>query len=109
MARAARSRRGLALFEEELAKDDSEVDVARAALYVALHHTPQLDVEAYMARLDAMARDLEAFLPPPDERYTRRMLLAINKFMFEELGFKAAAKDTYYTARAAHDLPLRPA
>jgi regulator of sirC expression with transglutaminase-like and TPR domain len=84
------------LFEEELAKEDSQVDVARAALFIAMHRTPELDVAACIAQLDDMGRALEARLPPPDERYTRRMLLAINAFMFEELGFRGADKTAFY-------------
>jgi regulator of sirC expression with transglutaminase-like and TPR domain len=90
-------RRGLLLFEAELSQEDEHVDVARAALYIALHHVPDLDVDAYIARLDAMGRELESFLPPPDERYTRRMLLAINRYMYEHLGFKGAPSGSYYS------------
>jgi regulator of sirC expression with transglutaminase-like and TPR domain len=72
------------------------VDVARAALFIAMHRTPELDVDACIAQLDDMGRALEARLPPPDERYTRRMLLAINAFMFEELGFRGADKTAFY-------------
>jgi regulator of sirC expression with transglutaminase-like and TPR domain len=90
-------RRGLLLFEAELAKEDDQVDVARAALYIALHHVPDLDVDAYVARLDVMGRELETFLPPPDERYTRRMLLAINAYMYDHLGFKGAPSGSYYS------------
>ena len=81
----------MALFEQELAQADAEVSVARGALYIALHHAPDIDVEAYMSRLEDWGRQLrEQHLPPADQRYTRRMLLAINAFMFDVLGFKGA-------------------
>ena len=94
---SSRRRRGLALFEAELSRPDEEVDVIRAALYIAMHHTPRLDVDACVAQLEEMSAGLEAHLPPPDERYTRRMLLAINSYMFGVLGFKPADKATYYS------------
>ena len=88
---ALRRRRGLALFEQELAQADEDVSVVRGALYIALHHAPDVDVDAYLARLEDWGRELrEHHLPPPDQRYTRRMLLAINAFMFDVLGFKGA-------------------
>ena len=93
----ARRRRGLSLFAEELAKPDAEVDIARASLHIALHHTPSLDVEAVVARLDEMGLELQAFLPPPESRYTRRMLLAINRYLFEHLGFRGAPKSAFYS------------
>lgn len=106
-----RSRRGLAMFEAELAKADEDVSVTRAALYIAMHVSSEIDTEAYMDRLEAWGRELQAHLPPPDQRtcpvldfaarvrmltcirsagYTRRMLLALNAFMFDELGFRGA-------------------
>lgn len=37
-----------------------------------------------------MAKELETRLPPPDMRVTRRMLKAVNGYLFEELGFRGA-------------------
>lgn len=37
-----------------------------------------------------MGRELSQRLPPPDLRVTRRMLKAINAYLFEELGFRGA-------------------
>ena len=85
------------MFEAELAQQVADVDLARASLYIAMHRTPELDVEAYVARLDELAAELQPYLPPEDERYTRRMLLAINKW-WEAAGFRAAGKGEFGTA-----------
>lgn len=87
---APRRRRGLALFEAELEKPDDEVSVTRAALFIAMHHAPDIDPDSYLSRLADWGHELQAHLPPPDQRYTRRMVLAINAFMFDVLGFRGA-------------------
>lgn len=89
---APRRRRGLVLFETELAKSDEEVSVCRGALYIAMHHYREavIDADAYVARLEDWGRQLQQHLPPPDQRYTRRLILAINAFMFDTLGFRGA-------------------
>lgn len=95
LAAAVRRRRCVQLLE--VALQTEEIDVARCCLLIAQHRTPDLDVEAYLAKLDAMGEELQAFLPPPDARYTRRMLLAINSFLYEHLGFRAASSAEYHT------------
>lgn len=49
---------------------------------------PEASPEACDAELRLMAEDLKLELPPPAERYPLRMIAAINKFLFEERGFK---------------------
>jgi regulator of sirC expression with transglutaminase-like and TPR domain len=78
------------LFEAELTKPDEDVSVTLAALYIAMHYSPEIDVAAYLARLEDWGTQLQDHLPPPDQRYTRRMILAINAFMFDTLGFRGA-------------------
>ena len=73
------------------------MSVTRAALCIAMHVSPDIDTEAYLERLEAWGRDLQAHLPPPDQRYTRRMLLALNAFMFDTLGFRGAPNSEWGT------------
>ena len=77
-------------------KDDADIDVARACLYIAMHRRATLDVEHYMRRLDEMGAELQARLPPADSRVTRRMLKAINSYLYDEgLGFRGADAEEY--------------
>lgn len=81
----------------ELSKEDeSEVDLPYAALCVAAHDNPDLDVEDHRAELDRMAEQVVNQLPPPMERYPLRMLKSISQVMFNELGFHGANGE-YYT------------
>ena len=78
------------MFEAELEKADEEVSVTRAALFIAMHRFPDIEPDTYLSRLEDWGRELQDHLPPADQRYTRRMILAINAFMFDVLGFKGA-------------------
>jgi regulator of sirC expression with transglutaminase-like and TPR domain len=78
-----------------LAQPDASVELAHAALLVAAEERPGLDVEHYRARLyelglaarERLARDAE--LNP---------VVALNNFIFEELGF-AGNQTNYYDPR----------
>jgi regulator of sirC expression with transglutaminase-like and TPR domain len=72
---------------------EAELDLARAALYLAAEEYPALDADAYVARLDAMAReaaDLPLETAPPLGR-----LLALNRYLFAEQGFTGNAYHYY--------------
>jgi regulator of sirC expression with transglutaminase-like and TPR domain len=75
------------------AGEDHAIDLARAALYLAAEEYPALDIEAYVARLEAMAEDV-ADLPlttaPPLGR-----LLALNQYLFALQGFRGNAAHYY--------------
>lgn len=81
-APAVSPRRQLA---EELAKSETELNLARAALLVAREEYPQLPVDLYLARLDQVAEEVKDRLAnetaPPvvlselvDTLYTRRLM-----------------------------------
>jgi regulator of sirC expression with transglutaminase-like and TPR domain len=84
---AARNR-----FAELMARPDAGVDLGEAALLIAAGEYPDLDVPAYLARLDALGHRARARLgdgPAPDavERFCR--------FLAEEAGFHGNAEDYY--------------
>ncbi len=83
-------------FAALVAGDEPDLDLARAALYLAAEEYPALDVDAYAARLAAMAHDA-ADLPletaPPLGR-----LLALNHYLFAEQGFHGNTA-SYYDPR----------
>jgi regulator of sirC expression with transglutaminase-like and TPR domain len=78
------------------AGDESDLDLARAALYLAAEEYPDLDVDAYVARLDAMARDTAEL--PLDTAPPLGRLLALNRYLFAEHGFIGNAY-SYYDPR----------
>ena len=78
------------------ASDERDLDLARAALYLAAEEYPDLDVDAYVARLDAMARDAAEL--PLDTDPPLGRLLALNRYLFAEHGFIGNAY-SYYDPR----------
>lgn len=83
-------------FWSEIQQPAERIDLARAALAIAREEYPDLDPEPYLARLDAMAEAIAPALPP--ERYPLRVLQAISRHLFEELGFRGN-RDRYYDPR----------
>lgn len=81
-------------FASEVAQGEERINLARAALLVAAEEESGVDVEANLALLDelgaqARARVAERWYSP---------VLALNDFLFAELGFKGD-EDHYYDLR----------
>ncbi len=72
---------------------DDQIDLARAALWIAQEEYPDLDTSAYLKQLDTMAEELRDRLPA--ERYPLKVIQAINRYLFEELGFSGNDTDYY--------------
>lgn len=84
------------LLEEAAALPEHEVDLAHAALIVALSEYPHLDASEYLRRLDEMAARLRsacAGVTGPEAKID-----AINTLLFLEEGFSGNA-DNYYDPR----------
>ena len=80
-------------WKEIVAAPEEEIDLAEGALIVAAHEYPGLDVDAYRARLDEMGDTLKRRLRRdigPTET-----LIAVNHYLFDELGFRGNADDYY--------------
>ena len=78
---------------------EEEIDLAEAALVVAAHEYPALDVLAYRTRLDELADVLKRRLRGdigPTER-----LIALNRYLFDEIGFRGNVDD-YYDPRNSY-------
>ena len=75
---------------------DESINLAEAALLIAAEEYRELDVAGYLAQLDGMAaalkRRLRADISQADT------LIALNRYLFEELGFAGDAAN-YYDAR----------
>ena len=75
---------------------DEAIELAEAALLIATHAYPDLDVAHYLTRIEELAKALESRIQP-DSGLSQR-IFALNEYLFEELGF-AANEDDYYDPR----------
>jgi regulator of sirC expression with transglutaminase-like and TPR domain len=85
--------------EDILSRPDREVDLAEASLLVAAEEYVELDVRGYLARLDEMGCSLRQRLE--DEPRPERAVMALNRYMFHELGFRGNTEQ-YYDARNSY-------
>lgn len=77
----------------QLLRQESPFSLAEAALYIALEEYPSLEISAYLQRLDTMADEVSQHLP--SNPYPLKVLQAINRYLFEDLGFKGNEQDYY--------------
>lgn len=77
-------------------RPEDEIDLAQAALCIARLEYPELDVQAYLDRLNRLAAELSAQLPADSTSADK--ILALNQFLFDEQGFSGNF-DEYYDPR----------
>jgi regulator of sirC expression with transglutaminase-like and TPR domain len=75
--------------------EDEKIDLIRAALVIARTEYPDLDIEAYAARVEELARRVAALVP---EFHPERALAALNQVLFEEVKLRGN-RDDYYDPR----------
>lgn len=80
-------------FYREISHADDQIDLARAALYIAQEEYPTLDPDEYLNALDVMAADVRAQLPI--ESYPLRIIQSINHYLYTELGFTGNSTNYY--------------
>jgi regulator of sirC expression with transglutaminase-like and TPR domain len=85
-------------FAQSLDAPDAQIDLCRAALWVAAEEYPELDVPDYLARLDALADDLR---PRFGDAPIAERVAALNRFLFVEHGFSGNRSD-YYDPRNSY-------
>jgi regulator of sirC expression with transglutaminase-like and TPR domain len=83
-------------FAREVSRPDGDIDLARAALLVARSEYRDLDIDAYLERLAALARGADLDTPDPLARLHR-----LREHLFEEQGFSGNAED-YYDPRNSY-------
>lgn len=80
-------------WKEIAAAPEEEIDLVEAALVIAAHAYPGLDVAGYRARLTELGaelrRRLRGDISPADS------LAALNRYLFVELGFRGNVEDYY--------------
>ena len=69
-------------------------DLLKAALLLAHIDNPDVDVNAYVARMDEMAEELKRTFP--ENATEQQRLSALDKYLFEELGMRGSQSE-YYT------------
>ena len=83
-------------FGRIVACDDAAIHLAEAALLIAAEESRDLDVAAYLVRLDDMAAALKRRLRPDISHADT--IIALNRFLFDEQGFAGDAAN-YYDVR----------
>ena len=83
-------------FYQETQQPDQQIDLAKAALYIAKEEYPNLNPGEYLNALDTMAAEIQERLP--EQRYPLRILQTINKYLYDDLGF-TGNKEDYYDPR----------
>jgi regulator of sirC expression with transglutaminase-like and TPR domain len=82
-------------FSQLVSRPDGRIDLARAALSIARWAYPGLDVDAYLDRLDGLARAVDGTRRSPD---ALGRLHRLREYLFVEQGF-AGNRDDYYDPR----------
>ena len=80
-------------FQQIVCGPDEAINLAEAALLVAAEEYCDLDIAAYLARLDDMAATLKRRLRP--DISPADTIVALNRFLFVEHGFTGNAADYY--------------
>lgn len=88
---------------EIVSGNEEDIDLAEAALLVATHACPGLDVPRYLARIEELGATLRSRVAA-DADVSRR-IAALNQYLFGDLGFAANTED-YYDPRNSflHDV-----
>ena len=89
----------LEAFAQALAHEDARIDLARACLMIAQDAYPRLEVERYLGEIERMALRLRARLPAACG--AEESIVALNEFLFEDLGFWGNTDD-YYDPRNSY-------
>lgn len=72
--------------------EDEQIDLVRAALVIARTEYPDLDIEAYAARVEELARRVAA---SASDEHPKRSLAALNRVLFEEVNLRGNREDYY--------------
>ena len=80
-------------FYQEVRQPDEQVNLEKAALYLAQEEYPDLDVDEYLNALDTMASEIQERLPK--EPYPLRILQTINQYLYEDLKFSGNTENYY--------------
>ena len=80
-------------FEGVLEEKDGEIDLIRAGLVIAKLDNPQVDIDAYVAEFERMAK--AAGEPLAKDAGDEEKLARLRSYLFEEAGFHGSRGDYY--------------
>jgi regulator of sirC expression with transglutaminase-like and TPR domain len=80
-------------FARLVSRPEETIDLAEAALLIAKEEYPDLDVADYLGRLEAMAAEVQAQVGSTVD--PRRMIEALNTYLFQAQGFRGNSEDYY--------------
>ena len=86
-------------FEDIAAREEEDIDLAEAALAIAAEEYRDLNIPHYLARIEEMAATLKQRLRR--DITTTDTIIALNHYLFDELGFTGNAAD-YYDPRNSY-------
>lgn len=80
-------------FLQEIRQPESEINLAKAALFIAQEEYPGIDLAQYISRLDLIAATVVNTLP--GEFYPLKTINCINQCLYTELGYRGNEEDYY--------------
>ena len=80
-------------FAQLVRQPETAIDLAEATLLIAKEEYPDLDVAAYLSRLDDMGADVRALAGCSHDPH--RLIAELSAYLFQRLGFRGNA-DNYY-------------
>jgi len=83
-------------FRQAVDRAETKIDLGKAALTIAASDYPNLDIDAYLSRIDALATSAAARLGSDADVY--RCIAAINFVLFQEHGFRGN-REHYFDPR----------
>ena len=83
----------LTQFLAEIDREDRDINLAKAALYVAQIEYPDLDLDRYLELLATMATEVSQKLP--NTRYPLKVIQIINQYLYTEHTFYGNEQDYY--------------
>ena len=88
----------LAQFLIEIDRPDREINLTKAALYIAQIEYPELEIDRYLGTLEIMAKDIATRLP--ETRYPLKVIQIINEYLYLELKFSGNENDYYHPSNS---------
>lgn len=81
-----------------LAREDSDTMLLRGSLLIAKLDDPDIDIEAYLSRVDEMGNEISRNRKPDASPESKRKTL--HKYLFEENGFRGGRAEYYHPANS---------
>ena len=83
----------LSAFRQAVLVPDSQIDLGHAALIIATHKYPDLDIQRELRLFDSLASVAETRMSPDSDPLQK--INAISTYLFEEIGFRGNDQDYY--------------